>query len=189
MTVVYSAFASHFFSFNSCVRKWQYLHAKQNHDWKRNAGAGRLINRVPVSGVSANKMPIKYFKTNVDIPHIRLRNTQLFFLPERLFIRRGNRFAAVFYRNLQIEGGTTRFIEDEIVPGDATVVDHTWKYVNRTADRTGALTKIGRVRSVCILNIRLEPGRVSMRLSVLQRSGPLTALGTISCRSVFSSPK
>ncbi|RZM18701.1 MAG: DUF4236 domain-containing protein [Pedobacter sp.] len=131
MTVVYSAFASHFSSFNSCVRKWQYLHAQQNHDWKRNAGAGRLINRVPVSGVSANKVPIKYFKTNVDIPHIRLRNTQLFFLPERLLIRRGNRFAAVFYRNLQIEGGTTRFIEDEIVPGDARIVDHTWKYVNR----------------------------------------------------------
>jgi len=131
MTTVYSAFASHFSSFNSCVRKWQYLHTQQNHDWKRNAGAGRLINRVPVSGISANKVPIRYFKTNVDIPHIRLRNTQLFFLPERLLIRRGNRFAAVFYRNLQIEGGTTRFIEDETVPGDARIVDHTWKYVNR----------------------------------------------------------
>lgn len=131
MSEVYSSFASHFSSFNSCTRKWQYLNAQQNHDWKRNAGAGRLINRVPIYGISSNALPIRYFKTNVDIPHIKLRNTQLFFLPERLLIRRGNKFAAVFYRNLQIDQGTTRFIEDEVVASDARVVDHTWKYVNR----------------------------------------------------------
>ncbi|MGN7986152.1 DUF4236 domain-containing protein [Pedobacter sp. 22226] len=131
MGVVYSSFAAHFNSFNSCIRKWQYLNTQQNHDWKRNAGAGRLINRVPIYGISSNALPIRYFKTNVAIPHIKLRNTQLFFLPERLLIRRGDRFAAVFYRNLHIDQGTTRFIEDEIVPSDARVVDHTWKCVNR----------------------------------------------------------
>jgi hypothetical protein len=132
MAVVYGAFASHFSSFNSSKRKWQYLHGQRNDDWKRNAGAGRLINRVTVSEVSAHKAPGRYFKTNVNIPQIKLKNTELFFLPERLLIRRGNKFAAVFYRNLQIENCTTRFIEDEGVASDARIVDHTWKYVNRS---------------------------------------------------------
>lgn len=131
MATIYQAFGDHFQAFNSSRRKWQYLHEQRNQDWKRNAGAGRLVNRVSIGHISANLSPSKYLKTNVKIPCIQLRNTQLFFLPERLLIRRGKRFAAVFYRYLEIEGGTTRFIEDEVVAADARVVDHTWKYVNR----------------------------------------------------------
>lgn len=131
MAILYKTFASHFSSFNSSSRKWQYLHTQRNEDWKRNAGAGKLINRVLVTSVLAHKAPIRYFKTNVDIPHIKLRNTELFFLPERLLIRRGNKFAAVFYKNLVIENSTTRFIEDGVVAPDARIVDYTWKYVNK----------------------------------------------------------
>lgn len=49
-----------------------------------------------------------------------------------MLIKRGNTFAAVFYKNLRIAGNISRFIEDETVPGDARVVDHTWRYVNKS---------------------------------------------------------
>ncbi|MBB5638689.1 hypothetical protein HDE68_004621 [Pedobacter cryoconitis] len=131
MSNIYKAFMTNFADFNSSKRKWQYLHSQQNQDWKRNAGAGKLINRISISGVSAHQIPIRHFKTNVQIPYIKLRNTHLFFLPERLLVRRGNKFAAVFYKNLDIENSLTRFIEDDSVASDARIVDYTWKYVNR----------------------------------------------------------
>jgi len=129
---VYNALKQNFANFNASKRKWQYLHSQQNHDWKRNAGAGRLINRIAVGEVGAHQVPIRYFKTNVQIPYIKLRNTKLYFLPERLLIRRGDKFAAVFYKNLDIENSSTRFIEDEVVASDARIVDYTWKYVNKS---------------------------------------------------------
>ncbi|AZI26671.1 DUF4236 domain-containing protein [Pedobacter sp. G11] len=132
MAKVYDSFSTQFAAFNASKRKWQYLHAQRNHDWKRNAGAGKLINRVGIDGVDMHQVPVKFFKTNVQIPHIKLRNTDLFFLPERLLVRRANKFAAVFYKNLVIDHSTTRFIEDEAVASDARIVDYTWKYVNKS---------------------------------------------------------
>lgn len=132
MARIYDSFSTHFAAFNASKRKWQYLHAQQNYDWKRNAGAGKLINRVGIAGVDMHSVPVRFFKTNVQIPHIKLRNTELFFLPERLLVRRGSKFAAVFYKNLVIDSSTTRFIEDEAVASDAMIVDHTWKYVNKS---------------------------------------------------------
>ncbi|MDB5122432.1 MAG: hypothetical protein JWP94_561 [Mucilaginibacter sp.] len=70
--------------------------------------------------------------TNIAIPYIRLSHLEFYFLPERLLIRRGNTFAAAFYKHLQISGATTRFIEDEGVPRDAQIVDRTWRYVNKS---------------------------------------------------------
>lgn len=129
---VYQQFKNHFATFSQSSRIWQYLHAKNTTDYKRNAGAGRLIKRARIRGVSASKMPMPYFMTNVAIPCISLNNMELFFLPERLLIKRGNTFAAVFYKNLHIASNVTRFIESELLPGDAKVVDYTWRYVNKS---------------------------------------------------------
>jgi hypothetical protein len=38
----------------------------------------------------------------------------------------------VSYRNLTIKRSETRFIESDSVPKDAVVIDHTWKYVNKS---------------------------------------------------------
>lgn len=128
---VYKQFSTHFAAFASSSRIWQYLHTHQVSDFKRNAGAGQLIKRLPVKQISTNQMPLPYFKTNISIPCIKLSNLRFYFLPERLLIKRGDTFAAVFYKNLQITGHTTRFIEDQGTPHDAQVVDHTWRYVNK----------------------------------------------------------
>lgn len=128
---VYQQFADHFSSLARSARIWQHLNAYQTNDYKRNGGAGKLIKRATIRGISANQPPLPHFITNVSIPCIKLNNLELYFLPERLLVKRGNTFAAVFYKNLHISGLTTRFIEDESVPGDAQIVDQTWRYVNK----------------------------------------------------------
>lgn len=129
---VYQQFKDHFATFSQSSKIWQHLNTKNTMDYKRNAGAGKLIKRAGIRGVSASKMPMPYFMTNVAIPCISLNNMELFFLPERLLIKRGRTFAAVFYKNLHIASNVTRFIESEILPRDAKVVDYTWRYVNKS---------------------------------------------------------
>jgi len=128
---VYQQFSYYFESFSRSSRSWQYLNLKSTSDHKRNAGAAQLVKRVPVRMVLKNKMPIPYFITNVPIPYISLSNMELFFLPERLLIKRANTFAAIFYKHLQVAHQTNRFIESDVLPKDAEVVDYTWQYVNK----------------------------------------------------------
>jgi hypothetical protein len=129
---VYEQFSAHFTSFSNSARIWQYLNARQSYDYKRTGGAGKLIKRAAVMGVSTNQPPLPHFITNVSVPCLQLSNLSLYFLPERLLIKRGRTFAAVFYKNLNIDGSTTRFIEDESVPRDAQIIDQTWRYVNKS---------------------------------------------------------
>lgn len=128
---VYQQFQAHFVTFSQSSGIWQYLNAQGTTDYKRNAGAGKLIRRVRIPGLSGNKMPAPYFVANVAIPCISLHKMELYFLPERLLIKRGKTFASVFYKNLRITGVVTRFIESETLPRDARVLDYTWQYVNK----------------------------------------------------------
>jgi hypothetical protein len=129
---IYRQFGDRFTAFSRSARIWQYLNASSTTDFKHNAGAGKLIKRTAVRGISANQLPIPYLITNVAIPYLKLSNIEFYFLPERLLVKRGGVFAAVFYKNLQLRISTTRFIESEALPYDAQVVDHTWQYVNRS---------------------------------------------------------
>ncbi|PWK65383.1 uncharacterized protein DUF4236 [Mucilaginibacter oryzae] len=128
---VYEQFGTHFARFSGSAKIWQYLNAQQTSDYKRNAGAGKLIKRTSLRGVFAHKPPLPYFITNVSTPCLKLSNLEFYFLPERLLIKEGNTFAAVFYKNLRITGYTTRFIENEWLPPDTQVIDQTWRYVNK----------------------------------------------------------
>ncbi len=128
---IYQQFAQHFKTFSCSRRIWQYLNVHNTIDYKRNAGAGKLIKRVALRSISTDQKPMRYFITNVAIPYLKLSNIEFYFLPERLVVKRGSTFAALFYKNLRISGSSTRFIEEEGVAGDALVVDYTWKYVNK----------------------------------------------------------
>ena len=43
----------------------------------------------------------------------------------------GTKIGALNYTDVNISINACRFIEDESVPHDAPIVDHTWKYVNK----------------------------------------------------------
>ncbi len=128
---IYDKFLHHFSELMESKKVWQYLHARQTADYKHHAGANQLINRIAVKRISPDNKPARFFRTNIPIPNLKLRNTDLYFLPERLIIKRDRQFAAVFYKHLNIEGCLTRFIEDSGVPSDAQIVDYTWRFLNK----------------------------------------------------------
>jgi len=128
---VYDKFLRHFTELLDSQKVWQYLHTEQTADYKHNAGAGNLISRIPVKRISPNHKPARFFRTNISIPNIKLRNTDLYFFPERLIIKRDGQFAAVFYKHLKIDCMETIFIEEDSVPSDAQVLDYTWKFLNK----------------------------------------------------------
>lgn len=134
---VYNQFANHFSKLMNSSKTWQYLHSERTNDYKYSSGAAFTITRKPLLRVSTNKTPSKIFKTNVEIPYIGLINTELYFFPERIIVKRGQQFGAIMYKNVDCYGTITRFIESDAVPGDATVVGHTWRYLNKngTPDR------------------------------------------------------
>lgn len=125
-------FLGYFEEFASSKKVWQNLHVQGVSDKKYHAGASQLVSRAPVSKLALNKLPSQFLNTNVSVPYIGLRNTELFFFPERVILKRGSKFGAVFYKNIRIESANVRFIEEQAVPSDASVVDHTWKYLNKS---------------------------------------------------------
>lgn len=128
---VYQKFVYHFSELLDCSRVWQYLHSQRTNDYKYSSGAGHTITRRRLTRIATNKTPSKIFLTNVKIPYLGLINTELFFFPERLIIKRKHQYGAIMYKNIQCQSEITRFIESEGVPGDAIVVDHTWRYLNK----------------------------------------------------------
>ena len=111
---------------------WQKKTTQRITNSKYHAGASNLVNRTLIKKAESDSLPTPLIHTNVEIPHISCSNLDLYFFPERLVLRQNKKYAAVFYRNLKISEFSTRFIEDNQVPKDATIVDHTWKYVNKS---------------------------------------------------------
>ena len=128
---VYGKFLTYFNELLGSDRTWQYLHSQRTYDYKHHAGAGSLVSRVPVRRISPDHKPAKFFRTNIAVPNIKLKNTDLYFFPERLIIKRDRQFAAIFYQHLRIDCPTSIFIEESGVPSDAVIVGYTWKYPNK----------------------------------------------------------
>ena len=112
-----------------CKRKWYILSKNYNFDSKYNAGASSLVNRKDI--IIANKVP-KYIETNVKIPCIPVGKQKLYFFPDKILIIEGKKVGALSYKNLGISVTNGNFIETEMKPWDGTVVDYTYKYVNKS---------------------------------------------------------
>jgi hypothetical protein len=128
---VYDKFIANFAAIHKCTRVWQYLHSQPTNDYKYSSGAGSTITRKLLTNISIDKKPSRFFQTNVQIPFLGLINTQLYFFPERLIVKRGNHFGAIMYKNIDVSTMITQFIETEGVPSDAVIVGKTWRYLNK----------------------------------------------------------
>jgi hypothetical protein len=97
-------------------------------DRKRHAGASSVVRR---KGVRLFKSAPPYVKTNIEIPAIPVGRQTLYLFPDRILVFEPNGVGAIPYEGMKVERRSSRFIEDGSVPSDATVVDHTWRYVNK----------------------------------------------------------
>jgi hypothetical protein len=161
---------------SKCHRIWRIDAESSTSDWKRNAGASSLVRRTTVE-VSTLGPP--RVQTNVNVPCINLGRAQLYFLPDTILYRDGVGYGAIAYSDLRLDQGFTRFIESEGVPGDAIVVDHTWRYVNKSG---GPDRRFNNNRQLPVLQLGVLVLTSSKGLNIqLNTSNPQQSLAFADC--------
>jgi hypothetical protein len=68
---------------------------------------------------------------NIAVPSLHASKRSVYFLPDRIVVRDGHRYADMPYQHCRITGTPARFIEAGRVPGDSERLGTTWKYVNK----------------------------------------------------------
>lgn len=97
-------------------------------DWKRNAGAGALVNAADVRPSSG--LPPRV-TSNIAVPVLPAGRQTLYLFPDRILVREGSRYGAVPYAEVLADATATNFIEERATPHDAQQVGTTWRYVNK----------------------------------------------------------
>ncbi len=110
-------------------RLWHVYFNIRTHDQKRNAGASSLVRRTRIH-CAARTLPT--IDCNVEPWSIPAGPQRILFLPDRLLVHEGGRFAGIPYHELAVSIQQTSFVEREAVPRDAQVVSQTWRFVNKS---------------------------------------------------------
>lgn len=126
---VYQSLHDAFGQLRSCGRAWHIEARGDVRDRKYHAGAGAVVKRKQLVLKTGQQPPL--VKTNVEVPLIPVGKQTLAFMPDRLLVFEGAAVGAIGYRDLTMEQAENRFVEDETVAADATVVGKTWQYVNK----------------------------------------------------------
>lgn len=113
----------------SANKLWHVWWSASTSDWKRNAGASQVVKR---TDVLARRASLPHVESNIEPWSVPVGPQQLLFLPDRLLVREGRRFAPVPYDRLSVVATVTDFIEAGRVPPDSKVVRTTWRYVNKS---------------------------------------------------------
>lgn len=110
-----------------CDKVWRITETNRVIDSRYTAGAGKTLNRVLCK--TSRKLPYP-FLSNLPAACIKSGNERLVFLPDKLLVFQKSKIGALNYNDLDVKIHTTRFIEDGVVPKDATTVGETWRFVN-----------------------------------------------------------
>lgn len=98
-------------------------------DRRYHAGASQIVAK---RSIRLDHGPLPGVRTNLQIPTLPVGRQLLAFMPDRLLIFDPDAVGAISYSDLSIQVEQTRFIESDTVPSDAKIIDHTWKYVNKS---------------------------------------------------------
>jgi tetratricopeptide (TPR) repeat protein len=124
----YQQLCTDFEAMTRCKQVWRVDAQASVRDRKYHAGANLSIRRTTISA-SFKEAP--GVRSNVTIPALPLSDNTLYFFPDRILVLGRTGWGAIDWDSLRANYSSTRFIEDQSVPSDAAVVDHTWRYVNR----------------------------------------------------------
>lgn len=128
----YEAMTNAFDRVAACHGKWHVDAGGAVNDlvtWKRNAGASHVLDKRPTA--LGYGLPT-ILKSNVTPPSMSVGKETLFFLPDFLLVVHDDNVGAVSYDQLSIVWQDSNFIEEGTVPGDTTVLFHTWKHPNKS---------------------------------------------------------
>lgn len=117
-----------------CKAIWQINDVYANNVIKTSAGARQSIVR---TRIKIKKKKPYYLRANVKAYSIKLKKQILDILPNIIIIRGIKNIGAVAFNELHITVSAETFVETGSLPKDASIVDHTWQYVNKdgTPDR------------------------------------------------------
>ncbi|ESY80147.1 hypothetical protein X739_29225 [Mesorhizobium sp. LNHC220B00] len=127
----YGRLVGAFETLTGCAGRWHVAAGGKIEDltaWKRNAGASMLVDKKPTTLTSS--LP-KVVRSNVTPPSIHVGRQVLFFMPDLVLVKDGNRYGAVGYADLQTQFAPSNFIETGKVPSDAEIVSYTWAHPNK----------------------------------------------------------
>jgi Protein of unknown function (DUF4236)/Bacterial SH3 domain len=137
-------------------------------DWKRNAGATSSVSQYRVS---CNGRGMPRVLTNLENISVDAKSRTLFFLPDQLLIRRGFRYSAIPYAELAVEMSSGQFVWDDWVPGDAEVVNHTWRFVRRDGGPDHRFNNNRQIPVVRVYYLHLaSPSGLRMRIQSTSRA-------------------
>lgn len=108
---------------------WRITQSSKVIDKKYSAGASNSLKRTDCKTSTTVPFP---FRTNSTAVSFKSGKETLLFLPDKLFVLQGNKVGALSYSDVKTSVHGQRFIESDPVPKDATVVDYTWQYVNKS---------------------------------------------------------
>ena len=113
----------------ACKVIWSVLAEGSISDWKRNAGASSLIQRKRIR-LQFDKPTC--IRGRTKFPTLKLGSDELYLLPDSALVIVRGAVAAISYRDMDFSDFMVKFREEEPVPSDTTIVDHTWRYVNKS---------------------------------------------------------
>jgi len=107
---------------------WHVSSRAQVYDSKYHAGADTLVSR---NATRFLRLPPPYVNTNIQTMAVNVGTQTLHFFPDRVLIYDKHGVGAVSYPELHVDIDATSFVENGVVPRDATVIGSTWRYVNK----------------------------------------------------------
>lgn len=121
------------YGMRTAKKLWLVESASYNANTKVNAGAYRNISRgdATVKLLKAKRGTGLRVKTNCPTALIKSKKCKILFIPSGILIKKGSRYVAYSYEQINLFSSTTNFIENGTVARDAEVVRRTWQYVNR----------------------------------------------------------
>jgi hypothetical protein len=110
-------------------RIWHVRSAASVLDRKYHAGASSVLN---TDDTRLTKVPPPGVKTNVQPLTIPMPGLTVYLFPDRALILDAIGFGAANYRELGVDLAKSTFITgDRTAPSDATILEYTWRYVNK----------------------------------------------------------
>ncbi len=113
---------------NKNQKIWRVNTSVRNADLKYSSGASNSITRTKISIFKGVPW---YLKSNIDIYYIVSGSEKIYLTPDRIIILDGFKVRGCRYNNLDFSIFNSRYVEEETVPKDASVISYTWKYVNK----------------------------------------------------------
>ena len=111
---------------------WQITNIENVYDTRQNAGSDHIFKKKTINTLI--KLPW-YLTTSIKPFGLNLSKGSLIFLPDNLLIIQEKKLGVIDYADLHIYMTTTNFIEDEVPPSDAEILEYTWLKINKDGSK------------------------------------------------------